>query len=368
MIERLRRRLGPLAPPPPAGIGDDAARISRRGSRDWVWTADLLTEGVHFRRAWTEAIWLGRKALAVNLSDVAAMGAIPRSFLLTLALPRALELAWFDDFARGLGETALAARVTCGGGDTTASRGGIASGSPSWARRGGLLRRDASRPGRACLPAPWRLGAGLRLPRAGWLRRGRRGGGAARATRSRGGGAQAHLIRVPSRSDHGSPGAGSPVRRSTSATAWRGSPAPVQGLRRRGAVDLAAVPVHPAEARRGGGAPGRGLRSPVHGSRRKGEVVLSCGGSVGGPAGSARSSRQAPGSTASPPTAPRGRWRRPPSSTSRDGDPVDDDGKEDTSPANRAPARPAYLRLPAAHGCGVRAGDVPRLLPALGST
>jgi thiamine-monophosphate kinase len=199
LIERLRRRLGPIVPPTPVGIGDDAAHLPRAKSKGWVWTADLLVEGVHFRRHWTRALWLGRKALAVNLSDVAAMGATPRSFLLTLALPPALDLAWLDDFARGLRQAAVAAGVACVGGDTTASRGGIFVGITMLGEaRHGLLRRDAARPGDG-LWVSGALGAsaaGLRLLRAGWRLRGRRAVAPRGSRKARGGEAaalRAHL-------------------------------------------------------------------------------------------------------------------------------------------------------------------------------
>jgi len=171
LIERLRRRLGPIVPRSPSGIGDDAAYLARPGAAGWVWTTDSLVEGVHFRRSWTEAVWLGRKALAVNLSDVAAMGATPRSFLLTLALPPKLELEWLDAFTRGVRQAAVRAGVRCVGGDTTASRAGIFLGVTVLGEaRHGLLRRDAARPGDGLwISGP--LGAsaaGLRLLRAGW--------------------------------------------------------------------------------------------------------------------------------------------------------------------------------------------------------
>src|SRR5262245_48678020 len=87
LLARLRAR---LAPPPPSviiGIGDDAAALTpARGALEVV-TTDSLIEDVHFRRDWTAPADIGYKALAVNLSDLAAMGATPRASLLSLALP-----------------------------------------------------------------------------------------------------------------------------------------------------------------------------------------------------------------------------------------------------------------------------------------
>ncbi|MFH0800092.1 MAG: AIR synthase related protein, partial [Pseudomonadota bacterium] len=56
------------------GVGDDCAVIAGPGGKDWLVTTDALVEGVHFRREWADPAVLGRKALAVNLSDIAAMG------------------------------------------------------------------------------------------------------------------------------------------------------------------------------------------------------------------------------------------------------------------------------------------------------
>jgi len=98
------------------GVGDDCALIDV-GDRTLAITTDLLTERVHFFPD-VDPASLGHKALAVNLSDLTAVGARPRCFLLSLSLPRA-DGAWLEAFSRGMFE--LAAREGCEliGGDTT---------------------------------------------------------------------------------------------------------------------------------------------------------------------------------------------------------------------------------------------------------
>jgi thiamine-monophosphate kinase len=99
------------------GIGDDAALLRPSAGMELAVSTDLLLEGRHFR-AGADPRKLGHKALAVNLSDMAAMGAAPRWVTLALALPAADE-AWLKEFANGF--FALAARfgVELIGGDTT---------------------------------------------------------------------------------------------------------------------------------------------------------------------------------------------------------------------------------------------------------
>ncbi len=98
------------------GVGDDCALIDV-GAQTLAITTDLLHEGVHFLPG-ADARSLGHKALAVNLSDLAAAGARPRCFLLGLALPQSDE-HWLEAFARGLYELADQHQCVLIGGDTT---------------------------------------------------------------------------------------------------------------------------------------------------------------------------------------------------------------------------------------------------------
>ena len=99
------------------GIGDDAAIVRPREGFDLVLTVDMMVEGRHFLPG-TDPARLGHKILAVNLSDLAAMGAAPRFALLAGAMPAA-DAQWLDAFSRGLFALAQAHGVTLIGGDTT---------------------------------------------------------------------------------------------------------------------------------------------------------------------------------------------------------------------------------------------------------
>lgn len=105
------------------GVGDDCAMMPVPEGRHLVTATDLLLEGRHFLPD-TDPGALGHKALAVNVSDLAAMGAVPLGCLLGLALPRA-DTAWLDAFSTGF--HAFAAQTACPliGGDTTRSTGAI---------------------------------------------------------------------------------------------------------------------------------------------------------------------------------------------------------------------------------------------------
>ena len=107
------------------GIGDDCAVLPIGNREALLFTTDLLTEGVHFLRAATSARELGGKSLAVNLSDVAAMGGRPVATLLSLSLPADTADAWAAEFMEGYREISERFGVALVGGDTTRSESGI---------------------------------------------------------------------------------------------------------------------------------------------------------------------------------------------------------------------------------------------------
>src|SRR5689334_2064514 len=102
IIERIRARIPPSPPWVVVGVGDDAAVIEPERNTLDVITTDALVEGVHFDQAIVAPADIGHKALAVNLSDLAAMGAAPRAALLSLMLPPAWPVAHVDALVDGL--------------------------------------------------------------------------------------------------------------------------------------------------------------------------------------------------------------------------------------------------------------------------
>lgn len=127
------------------GPGDDCAVMPPSPQRRVI-TTDALIEGTHFLRAHPPEA-LGYKALAVNLSDVAAMGASPEAFLLSIALPDDLPTGWWEAFCDGLGACAREHQVVVAGGDTVRSRGPIALTITAWGVAERLLERAAGQPG-----------------------------------------------------------------------------------------------------------------------------------------------------------------------------------------------------------------------------
>jgi thiamine-monophosphate kinase len=131
LIERLQRRLDQAAIRPAAGevrraIGDDAALLAPPPGTELVATIDGLVEEVHFRRDWSKPEDLGWKSLAVNLSDLGAMGARPLAALVSLALPPDTAVSWIDRLYQGLAECGARYGCAVAGGDTVRSPRGIA--------------------------------------------------------------------------------------------------------------------------------------------------------------------------------------------------------------------------------------------------
>ena len=118
LIRRLSRRLGRPAPSVLVGIGDDAAVLRGTGDAHWLLASDMLVEGVHFRRHDTPAKWIGWKALACNVSDIAAMGGAPHASVVSLGLPPRTPLAFVEGVYDGLAHCARRFGVSVAGGDT----------------------------------------------------------------------------------------------------------------------------------------------------------------------------------------------------------------------------------------------------------
>ncbi|MBV9735842.1 MAG: thiamine-phosphate kinase [Acidisphaera sp.] len=118
----IGRHFRPLAAPAGLELGDDAAVLAPPGGRELVIAADAMIAGVHFPPDENPAR-IGQKLLRVNLSDLAAMGAAPLGYLITLAAPHDTSDAWFAGFAAGLAEDQARYGIGLLGGDTTATPG-----------------------------------------------------------------------------------------------------------------------------------------------------------------------------------------------------------------------------------------------------
>lgn len=124
-IDMIRDRFGEIGEQDIVGIGDDCAVMPLSATEALVITTDMLNEEVHFLREATSARELGAKSLAVNLSDIAAMGAQPVASFLSIALPKACRGAWAEEFMDGYREISAKYGVRLAGGDTTASKTGV---------------------------------------------------------------------------------------------------------------------------------------------------------------------------------------------------------------------------------------------------
>jgi thiamine-monophosphate kinase len=171
LIERYFR---PLAKHPGAlGLVDDAAAMTPPAGCDLVLTCDGIVAGVHFFPS-DPPDAIARKALRVNLSDLAAKGARPLGFLLTLALPEGIGETWLAPFARGLGADASAFGCPLLGGDTVRTPGPVTISIAAFGavRRGRMVRRAGAKPGHRVVVTGTIGDAGLGV----LLRRGDAGG------------------------------------------------------------------------------------------------------------------------------------------------------------------------------------------------
>ncbi len=130
------------------GLKDDAATLRLPPGEELVVTVDTLVEGVHFLRDDSPEL-IAKKALRVNLSDLAAKGAQASHYLLALSLPEWVGDAWLTDFAAGLAEDQRRYGVTLLGGDTTATPGPLTLSITALGSipKGRMLRRAGAKPG-----------------------------------------------------------------------------------------------------------------------------------------------------------------------------------------------------------------------------
>jgi len=149
LIEHLRRRI-PSHPRLRLGLGDDAAVLRMGDIDECVMTVDLLTDGVDFELGKVDPRRVGRKALAVNLSDLAAMAALPLAGVVALALPRRGGLDLAIALYEGLLPLAEEYELAIAGGDTNSWDGPLAISITLMgksAAEDGALRRDGALPG-----------------------------------------------------------------------------------------------------------------------------------------------------------------------------------------------------------------------------
>jgi thiamine-monophosphate kinase len=147
LIDRIRERTAQGRDDVRLGIGDDAALVSVPTGQELAVAIDTMVEGVHFPVG-TRAADIGWKSLAVNLSDLAAMGATPAWALLAMTLPKA-DPDFIDDFATGFAQLAQSFRLALVGGDTTRGTLTISVAVHGFVPPGKALTRSGARPGDA---------------------------------------------------------------------------------------------------------------------------------------------------------------------------------------------------------------------------
>jgi thiamine-monophosphate kinase len=125
LIDRIKRALPAPSREVVVGIGDDVAVLRSSSDRVWLATCDVQVEGVHFLRDGIDPSDLGHKALAINLSDIAATAGTPHFALVSLGLPKGLEVEFVDGLYEGLRAEAKKFGVEIVGGNISSSRLGV---------------------------------------------------------------------------------------------------------------------------------------------------------------------------------------------------------------------------------------------------
>jgi thiamine-monophosphate kinase len=146
LIKKLRRRCIPRSPDVLEGIGDDAAVVVT-GSKKILITSDMMNEGIHFDLSCTTFYQLGYKFLAVNVSDIFAMGGEPRYFIVNLGLPKTTVSESMDELYSGIMKCARKHGVAVVGGDTCVSKSGLVLSGTLTGHGGKVIRRSGARVG-----------------------------------------------------------------------------------------------------------------------------------------------------------------------------------------------------------------------------
>jgi thiamine-monophosphate kinase len=146
IIKKLRRRCAPRSRDVVAGIGDDAAVVGA-GRKKMLITSDMMNEGIHFDLSYTTFYQLGYKFLAVNVSDVFAMGGEPEYFIVNLGLPETIVSENIDELYSGIIQCAGKYGVAVVGGDTCASRSGLVLSGTLTGKGGEVIQRSGARVG-----------------------------------------------------------------------------------------------------------------------------------------------------------------------------------------------------------------------------
>src|SRR3990172_954000 len=125
LIRHIQKRFSRKAPSTVIGIGDDAAALRLSPASVLLATTDMLLEDVHFDLSFTDFYSLGWKSAAVNLSDIAAMGGVPRFCLTALGIPPHIAAERITEFYQGFHALARSHKAVLVGGDPCLSRSGL---------------------------------------------------------------------------------------------------------------------------------------------------------------------------------------------------------------------------------------------------